>query len=275
VADAPDLAVSNASGSEDTAISLDITSALTDTDGSESLSITISGVPTGAVLSAGTNNNDGTWTLESGDLAGLTFTPAANFDGTTNLTVTATAIEADGGDTAVASGAIAITVDAAADTTMSVSSVGGSEDTDIPLTINFNANGDAGESITGVVITVPAGATLSAGTDNNDGTWSLTEAQLDGLTITPEANSDVDLSISVSATVDQNGTEFTLSGNVIVDVTAVADAPDLAVSNASGSEDTAIALDITSALTDTDGSESLSIVISRFSGIDLYPCCEL
>ena len=42
-----------ASGNEDTAIALSISSALTDTDGSETLSITISGVPAGATLSAG------------------------------------------------------------------------------------------------------------------------------------------------------------------------------------------------------------------------------
>ena len=40
-------------GSEDTAIALNIGAALTDTDGSESISsVVISGVPTGAVLSA-------------------------------------------------------------------------------------------------------------------------------------------------------------------------------------------------------------------------------
>ena len=79
-ADAPTLSVSDASGTEDTAIALDITSALTDVDGSESLEITISGVPTGASLSAGTDNGDGSWTLTSGQLSGLSVTPAADSD---------------------------------------------------------------------------------------------------------------------------------------------------------------------------------------------------
>lgn len=65
------------------------TAALSDTDGSESLSIRVSGVPAGATLSAGSRQSDGTWLLESNDLAGLTMTAptARNFA----LRVTATA----------------------------------------------------------------------------------------------------------------------------------------------------------------------------------------
>ncbi len=59
VADAPTVTANDVAGAEDTAITLDITSALTDTDSSESLSVVISGVPTGASLSAGTDNGDG------------------------------------------------------------------------------------------------------------------------------------------------------------------------------------------------------------------------
>ena len=58
VADVPSLSVTNASGFEDSAIGLNLQSALTDMDGSETLSLTISGVPTGALLSAGTDNGN-------------------------------------------------------------------------------------------------------------------------------------------------------------------------------------------------------------------------
>ena len=58
------LTLDNAAGTEDQPIALDIQSGLT--DDSEVLSVTISGVPEGATLSAGTDNGDGTWTL-SGD----------------------------------------------------------------------------------------------------------------------------------------------------------------------------------------------------------------
>ncbi len=90
-ADAPVLTTSDASGDENSAIDLDIASALT--DASESLSITISGVPAGASLSAGTDNGDGTWTLTQAQLAGLTLTPPDDSDADFTLTVTATSTD--------------------------------------------------------------------------------------------------------------------------------------------------------------------------------------
>ena len=57
-----------------TALLLDINTSLIDTDGSEVIdSIVISNVPAEATLSAGVNNGDGTWTLASSDLTGLTY----------------------------------------------------------------------------------------------------------------------------------------------------------------------------------------------------------
>ncbi|HBN51067.1 MAG TPA: hypothetical protein DD465_18260, partial [Thalassospira sp.] len=79
VADAPTLEVSDTSGSEDSAIALDIDAGLTDSG--EVLTVTISGVPEGAALSAGTDNGDGSWTLSAADLNGLTITPADDFSG--------------------------------------------------------------------------------------------------------------------------------------------------------------------------------------------------
>ncbi|WP_283589720.1 vWA domain-containing protein, partial [Oceanospirillum linum] len=43
---------------------LDLTAALSDTDGSESLMLMITGLPDGAVLSEGTQNSDGSWSIE-------------------------------------------------------------------------------------------------------------------------------------------------------------------------------------------------------------------
>ena len=80
VADTPTLSVQSAAGVEDSAIPINISSALTDTDGPETLSITIADVPTGATLSAGTDNGNGTWTLNPGELNGLTITPPADSD---------------------------------------------------------------------------------------------------------------------------------------------------------------------------------------------------
>ncbi|WP_261842215.1 Ig-like domain-containing protein [Aliamphritea ceti] len=66
------------------------------TDSSETLTIQVSGVPTGATLSAGTNNGGGVWTLTQAELAGLMLTPVSGFTGNINLTVTATSTESNG-----------------------------------------------------------------------------------------------------------------------------------------------------------------------------------
>lgn len=97
VADAPNLAVTgSAAGSAQAAIPLTIAASLVDTDGSESLTIRIAGVPSSGILSAGTRGADGVWTLTAGQLAGLSITP--NQIGQFSLTVTATATEQAGGN---------------------------------------------------------------------------------------------------------------------------------------------------------------------------------
>src|SRR5262249_46849398 len=92
VADAPTLAVAPAAGNEDTAISLSVSPALVDTDGSESLTVQIAGIPVGATLADGIHSFTATvgntvanvtgWTLSS-----LAVTPPANSDADFTLTV--------------------------------------------------------------------------------------------------------------------------------------------------------------------------------------------
>jgi cysteine-rich repeat protein len=101
VADAPNLTVANVTANEDTVIPLNITSSLNDNDGSETLSVTIDGIPTGSSLSAGIliqRSLLATATLTQAELAGLTITPPANFNDVMSLTVTATATEASNDD---------------------------------------------------------------------------------------------------------------------------------------------------------------------------------
>ena len=94
VIDAPTLAANDASGDEDTDIALDITTAVTDTDGSEAIThVTIGGVPTGAMLSVGADLGGGVWQLTTAELVGLTITPPAGFNGTFDLSVTTYAEE--------------------------------------------------------------------------------------------------------------------------------------------------------------------------------------
>ena len=110
VADTPDLTVVPAvNGSEDTAIALTITAASTDIDGSETVSVRITGVPSGASLNHGTHNADGSWTLTTAQLAGLTYIPPADATGQVILSVTA--IAQDGTDSAEVTRTVTVTVD--------------------------------------------------------------------------------------------------------------------------------------------------------------------
>ncbi|WP_430471017.1 beta strand repeat-containing protein [Thalassospira lucentensis] len=256
VADAPTLDVADASGSEDSAIALDIDAGLTDS--SEVLTVTISGVPDGATLSAGTDNGDGTWTLGSDDLEGLTITPADDFSGSFDLGVTAQS--ADGEDVATTSGSITVDVAGVADApTLETSNASGNEDSAIALDIDAGLT-DSSEVLTVTISGVPDGATLSAGTDNGDGTWTLSSGDLEGLTITPADDFSGSFDLGVSAQSADGEDVATTSGSITVDVAGVADAPTLDVADASGSEDSAIALDIDAGL--TDSSETLTVTIS-------------
>src|SRR5690606_243298 len=77
---------------------------------------------------------------------------------------------------------------------------------------------DGSETLSIVVGNVPEGATLSAGTDNGDGTWTLTPAQLDGLQlITEDAVSEAfSLSVTATSTETANGDAASTSLNVTV-----------------------------------------------------------
>jgi Ca2+-binding RTX toxin-like protein len=230
-ADAVALNVHDVVGAEDSAIPLDISAALTDTDGSETLSITISGIPEGAVLAAGTdviNVVDGVASLTPDQLAGLTITPPPDSDADFQLTVTATSRELQTGDTNTATSVMDVQVNPVVDDPMlTVGAARGDEDAAIPLAIDVG-DAEGGVPVTEIVIAgVPAGATLSAGADNGDGTWTLTPEQLDGLTITPPENSDADIQLTVTATNADGGVA---TSTLPVQVNAVADAPTVSAS---------------------------------------------
>jgi hypothetical protein len=120
---------------------------------------------------------------------------------------------------------------------LEVNDAAGSEDSAIALDID-----PAGaDEIT--IADVPAGAVLSAGTDNGDGTWTLTAADLDGLTITPPPDSDADFTLSITAGGVTEELDVTVEA-VANDVAGVAD-------DVTGKEDSAIALDLQASFGDT------------------------
>ncbi len=296
-ADEPDITVAPALGDEDTAIALDLTAAPGDTDGSETLSsLIVSAIPVGATLSDGSNSFTATAGNTAVEIAGwnqgsLTITPPANSDVGFVLTVTAVASEASNGDTKAAVDTIAVAVNAVADAPMlslsasaltgqATNSVSGVEDTPIALDLSaFLIDSDGSESLSLAISAIPVGATLSDGSNTFVATTGDTEVDISGwswstLTITPPLDSDADFQLTVTATATEaaNGDTASTMGTIDVNVTGTVDTPtldldggaagDQSIGAAAGGEDTAIVLDISAALADTDGSESLSLVIS-------------
>ena len=247
------LETSPASGAEDTAIALGISAQLTDLDGSESLEITISDIPDGAVLSAGTVNADGSVTLTGYQLADLTITPPQDFSGEIVLAVAAIATD-ENGDTATTTVALPVTVEPEVDIpSVTANDASGDEDTAITLDVTVS---DGTTSIT--ITDIPEGASLSAGTVNPDGSVTLTPDQLAGLTITPPQ----DFSGAITLAITANGDTAASTVEQSVTVEAVADTPSLVANDVTGSEDNAIPLDLSASVTDTDGSETLSVTIT-------------
>ncbi|KSW22077.1 hypothetical protein AOX63_01155 [Pseudomonas sp. ADP] len=90
-------------------INVGINAALSDTDGSESLSVKITGMPNDATFTSGTHNADGSWSFTQAQLHDLQLLPASGYNGTLTLGVTAIATESDG-STASATQTLSVTV---------------------------------------------------------------------------------------------------------------------------------------------------------------------
>ncbi|MGD9785558.1 MAG: Ig-like domain-containing protein [Hyphomicrobiaceae bacterium] len=86
--------------SETFSVALDITAALGDTDGSETLTIEISGLPEGASLSAGQDMGNGLWQLSAAELDGLTLDMSHPQEVTLDLRAIATEASGDSATTA-------------------------------------------------------------------------------------------------------------------------------------------------------------------------------
>ncbi len=177
---------SAADGYEDMAILLPIASAVADTDGSESLSLTtISGVPFGATLSAGTDNLDGTWTLTQADLPNLTITPPADYFGTFTLSVAATSTEASNGSQATTIKTFDVTVFPVSDGT----GIDADSQVIVPRDsgeVNLNIAAPTGVIGDVLIVSVPGNGTVTTvdGSAVTAGTH-VTAAELPGLSFTP------------------------------------------------------------------------------------------
>ena len=276
VTDLADVSASAVHGAENQWIDLSTSlhAALTDTDGSEGISLVLSNVPNGAVLNHGYNNGDGTWRLDAADLPTLKILMPTDFNGQQSMSLKALTWEKDGSDgLKTATADFTVTVDAAAETpAVSVTSARGNEDSGIALTISANVVHALGtDHIDHITITgLPSGASLNHGTQNGDGSWTLSAADLAGLTITPPSHSDAGFTLQVTATASETdaisgqvSTTTSTAASLTVKVDAVANGGTVSVSDASGAENAWIDLSgkITPHLVDTDGSETVTAVV--------------
>ncbi|WP_433742228.1 LapA family giant adhesin [Pseudomonas ogarae] len=161
-------------GAEGTSVHLSkITTALTDTDGSESLSVKIGGIPEGSVLSDGaghtaTVGSNGEASVTGWNLGSLTLTPPTYYNGQFNLTVTSTSTEALGGS-ATSTAQIPVTV--------------------YPATYN--------------AITATSGSDNVTGTDGND----IVVADIGGLTVVPGVNYNIAFMVDSSGSMSDSSIE--------------------------------------------------------------------
>ena len=289
----PTLGVHDVSGSEDKPITLGIADALSNSDLRTSLgNLTITGVPAGAVLSAGIHNADGSWTLTAAQLTGLTLTSDGEVQHFT-LTVAGTTIDSSITKTSTATFHVDVTPVADAPVlTVGASQFSAREDTSIALGIKAALSEvDADAVLTNVTISgFPPGVSLSDANHDKlnivNGSITLTQAELDGLSITSDGEvQQFELNVTV-ATVD-SGATATSTATISVSITPVADTPTLTLGNglppllalnegvpnkavvisplsatASGLEDKPIALAIKAALGEVDADAVLSVTIS-------------
>ncbi|MFV3130958.1 hypothetical protein [Niveispirillum sp. KHB5.9] len=252
MADAPALAVLPASGLEDQPIALNIMGQLRDLDGSETLTYTVSGLPVGATLSAGTLVPGVGYVLTAGQLSGLTVTPPANYSGSFNLTVTASATEGMGGSTATTALSLPVSVTGVADTPVLVTTPAlGVANAAIPLVVApVLTDLDGSERLSVTITGVPAGAVLNHGAiaavaADGSTTWSLSSSDLTGLTITPAHNysGTLNLGVQAIATETLSGSQASASGTLAVTVTPALGLPNLGQANLSVSLGTQVGVE--------------------------------
>ncbi|MGL5097833.1 MAG: hypothetical protein ACRDD1_19765, partial [Planctomycetia bacterium] len=208
VATPPGLTVQPASGNQNSAIPLAISAALVDADGSESLSIRVSGVPAGATLSVGTPDGSGAFLLTPLQLTGLTLMPPPSFAGPLNLTVTAIARETANGQTASTPTTLAVTVvdPTASPPLLTVQAASGEQGSAIPISISATpTDGDGSETVSVRLSGLPTGATLSVGISDGLGNFVLTASQLIGLTLKLPVAGSFNFTVTATTTESSNG----------------------------------------------------------------------
>ncbi len=276
VADKPEIDAADDAGLEGETLDIDL-SALTgeevnngagSDDGSEDITVyEISGVPTGFILSAGveTAPGSGVYVLTSAEISGLQITPNDhNFSGSIGLTATVYTTETpvtDGefdltNNDNQDSDKFTLTWNAVADKpSLKVEDAFVKEDDSVFIPVSAQlADTDGSEYLTVTVEGVPASWTFSGagwiqtGVDTYEIVLAPGVDYVDGFTLAPPADSDIDLpNIKVTAisTEVSNNDSASVSESIDIIVDAVADKPEIDAVNDAGLEGEALDVDIT------------------------------
>ncbi len=177
----PALEVLDALGREDVAIALPVT--VTARLGTELEPLRISGVPEGAMLTAGEPDDTGVWIVPIQALPDLQLIPPQNYHGSIALAVEATARDGEKIDQTVEH--LAVQIKAVADVpTLNVRDITGREDEARSLGV-FAQLGDPQETLSISIRGLPPGASLSAGKATADGSWIVDPGDLDTVQLIP------------------------------------------------------------------------------------------
>ncbi len=203
------------------------------------------------------------------------YTPAEDFIGEDTFTYT---IEDNRGETDTATVTVNVLAVATPPTLEVTDSASGTEDDDVALDIQASLTGDdESETLSITIADVPDTATLSAGTNNGDGSWTLTAAQLENLTLsTPQDGQDgtTNFTLTVTATVTDSDSGDTASESATIDVAvdALNDAPvltedsfqlDTINENVTNSNGSLVSDLIADSVTDADADAVQGIAVTR------------
>src|SRR5260370_1067463 len=213
----------------------------------------------------GTHNTDGSWTLSQSDLSGLTL--HAGDDDNARLTHTVTPITNDAGNVATsAAQTISLTVNPVAETptlTAAAAAASVNEDGTVGLTITATAAESDADATTTVTITgVPTNASLNHGTHNTDGSWTLSQSDLSGLTLHAGDDDTASLTLTVTASTSDAGNLATSAAQTIsLTVNPLAETPTLtaAAAAASVTEDGTVGLNITATAAESDADATTTV----------------
>jgi hypothetical protein len=294
VADAPTLRVVNATGGaagfEDTAIPLSISTSLTDRDGSEVLSLTISNVPAGARFEngsgalIGTLVSPGVWRLTQAELADIRIRPPLNSNADFTLTVTLRSTESAAGvpglgDFREVTQSLDVQVIGVADQpNLTVSTVNAVEDQPLQLgaaIVGALTDLDGSEVLYYVLSGLPAGVLPSVGTFIG-GEWQIRASDLASLTIPAPVNFSGNYTTTFAPSLrvravaqEDDGAQTVTSSPLTVIVAPVLDAFGGWTRSVQVNEDSDISLAgaAFSGLPDSDGSERIVSYTFDLSGV--------